>query len=254
MRDLTGGVAGGVAALLGHQPGLDGELVEGAGEVEALAEAATQALQLGRLGRVLDALGDDLQVEEVGDAQDGVGEGGLLGTPQQPVHERLGQLEGVHRQVAQVGERRAASKSSRCTARVCMAVSNTRTPARPAVLAAYMAMSASRSSRSGSSSPPRASRTPTLALASTSRPDTVTGLRRMAAIRSPRATASPSSATSGTSTANSPPPSRAARSPGPRQPRSCSATTRRTSSPEEWPRLSLIVLKSSRSSSSRAGD
>ena len=149
--------------------------------------------------------------------------------------------------------RSAASKSRRCTARVCMAVSNTRTPARPAVLAAYMAMSASRSSRSGSSSPPRASRTPTPALASTSRPDTVTGLRRMAAIRSPRATASPSSATSGTSTANSSPPSRAARSPGPRQPRSRSATTRRTSSPEEWPRLSLIVLKSSRSSRSRAG-
>ena len=149
--------------------------------------------------------------------------------------------------------RSAASKSRRCTARVCMAVSNTRTPARPAVLAAYMAMSASRSSRSGSSSPPRASRTPTLARASTSRPDTVTGLRRMAAIRSPRTTASPSSATSGTSTANSSPPSRAARSPGPRQPRSRSATTRRTSSPEEWPRLSLIVLKSSRSSRSRAG-
>src|ERR671911_92016 len=106
--------------------------------------------------------------------------------------------------------RRAASKSRRCTARVCMAVSNTRTPARPAVLAAYMAMSASRGGRSGPSSPPRAGRTPTLARASTSRPDTVTGVRRMAASRSPRATASPSSATRGTSTANSSPPRRGA--------------------------------------------
>src|SRR5215204_4332805 len=88
-----------------------------------------------------------------------------------------------------------------------MAVSNTRTPARPAVLAAYMAMSASRSSRSGSSSPPRASRTPTLARARTSRPDTVTGVRRTAASRSPRVTASASSATWGRSTANSSPPS-----------------------------------------------
>jgi hypothetical protein len=69
-----------MAALLGHQQGLDGELVEGAGEVEALAEAAAEALQLGRLGRVLDALGNDLEVEEVGDAQDGVGSAGR--TPQ----------------------------------------------------------------------------------------------------------------------------------------------------------------------------
>ena len=52
-----------MAALLGHQQGLDGELVERAGEVEALAEAAAEALQLGRLGRVLDALGDDLECE-----------------------------------------------------------------------------------------------------------------------------------------------------------------------------------------------
>jgi len=80
-----------VAALLGDQQGLDGELVEGAGEVEALAEAAAQALQLGRLGRVLDALGDDLEVEEVGDAQDGVGEGGLLG----PAQRRL-EVEALH--------------------------------------------------------------------------------------------------------------------------------------------------------------
>jgi hypothetical protein len=61
------------------------------------AEAAAKPLELGHLGRVLDALGDDLEAEEVGDAQDGVGEGGLLGPAQQPVDERLGQLEGCPR-------------------------------------------------------------------------------------------------------------------------------------------------------------
>jgi hypothetical protein len=36
---------GHVAALLGHRQGLDGELVEGAGEVEALAVGAAEAGQ-----------------------------------------------------------------------------------------------------------------------------------------------------------------------------------------------------------------
>jgi len=60
--------------------------------VEALAEAAAKALQLGRLGGVLDALGDDLEVEEVGDAQDGVGEGGLSAPRSSPSTNGLASL------------------------------------------------------------------------------------------------------------------------------------------------------------------
>jgi len=71
--------------------------------MEALAEAAAETLQLPRLGLLLDSLGDHLEVEQVGDAQDGVGQGRLLDPEQQPVHERLGQLEGVHGQAARVG-------------------------------------------------------------------------------------------------------------------------------------------------------
>jgi hypothetical protein len=59
-------------------------------------------------GRGAALLGDHLEVQEVGDAQDGVGRGRLLGPEQQAVHERLGQLEGVHGQAAQVGQGRVA--------------------------------------------------------------------------------------------------------------------------------------------------
>ena len=90
--------------MLGEEEGLDGELVEGAGEVEALAVGAAEAGQLGRLGLLLDALGDDPEVEEVGDAEDGGGQGRLPGPAQEAVDERLGQLEDVDGQVLEVGQ------------------------------------------------------------------------------------------------------------------------------------------------------
>src|SRR5829696_5719787 len=97
-----------VTGLLGHEQGLDGELVEGPGEMEALAVGAAEAGQLKGLGLLLDALGDHPQAEEVGDAEDGVGQGRLLGPIQQAVHERLGQLEDVDGEVAEIGQGRVA--------------------------------------------------------------------------------------------------------------------------------------------------
>jgi hypothetical protein len=74
------GARAGAAGLLGDQEGLDGELVEG----------AAQAVQLQGLGVVLDALGDHLEAEQVGDAQDDAGQGRLLGPAQQAVRNGWG--------------------------------------------------------------------------------------------------------------------------------------------------------------------
>src|SRR5918994_6421400 len=147
-----------VAVLLGDQQGLDGELVERAGEVEALAVGAAQAGQLQGLGLVLDALGDHPQAEEVGDAQDGVGQGLLLGPAEQAVHERLGQLEDVNGQVAQVGQGRVAGAEvveARWTPRA-------RRPTRRSSLASWSVASTLSviSSISWSGSRPEASRAP----------------------------------------------------------------------------------------------
>jgi hypothetical protein len=61
-------------------------------------------VQLQRLGLLLDALGDHLEAEEVRDAEDGPGQGGLLGAQEEAVHERPGQLDDVDGQGAEAGE------------------------------------------------------------------------------------------------------------------------------------------------------
>jgi hypothetical protein len=72
--------------------------------VEALAEGAAEALQLAGLGLLLDAHGDHLEADQVGDAEDGVGQGRLLGPVEQAVDERLGQLQRVHGEALEVGQ------------------------------------------------------------------------------------------------------------------------------------------------------
>ena len=79
-----------------------------------------------------------------------------------------------------------------------------------------------------------------------------TGSCSAARMRSATSVASFGSSSSSMSTANSSPPSRAAVSPARRQLVSRSLTITSSSSPAEWPRLSLTVLKSSRSMNSTA--
>ena len=121
----------------------------------------------------------------------------------------------------------------------------------PDCLAWYMAMSALRSSTSGSSPPCRPVVRPMLAPMNTSRPSTRYGLASSVSIR-PATCAAYASSVSSSSTANSSPPRRAVVSAGRSAAGSRRATWTSRSSPAWWPRLSLMVLKSSRSTKSTA--
>src|SRR5581483_6032353 len=75
------------------------------GEQEALAELAPERAQRVELLGGLDALGCRLQVEGLGDVDDGAPEARVLGAPGDALHEGLVDLQEVDRQPPQVAER-----------------------------------------------------------------------------------------------------------------------------------------------------
>ncbi len=118
----------------------------------------------------------------------------------------------------------------------------------PADLARYMVMSALRSTSAGLRSPAGPSTTPMLPRTVSSRPSTLTGASSAFMMRA--ASSSTPCRVSGpvVSATNSSPPSLATISPGAvAQAWSRSATSTSSRSPAAWPRLSLTVLKPSRS-------
>src|SRR5829696_2445614 len=102
-RQVEPAVGKGPGQQLGHGP-----VVQRPGEPVALALLAAEGDQVGRLLGLLDALGHGVELEGVAELHDGVGQGGVLPTPADPVDERLVDLEDVDREAAQVAERRVA--------------------------------------------------------------------------------------------------------------------------------------------------
>mmetsp|Transcript_1043 Transcript_1043/g.2737 ORF Transcript_1043/g.2737 Transcript_1043/m.2737 type:complete len:227 (+) Transcript_1043:1417-2097(+) len=131
------------------------------------------------------------------------------------------------------------------------AASSTRS--RPSCLARYSATSARLNRASGGSPAPRARATPTLAVTFSGPAAVWKGRDAMASrSRSPRRCSASASAC-GQTTANSSPPRRTARSTGRSVSRRRSPMPLSTASPTAWPKLSLMRLKWSTSSSASTG-
>src|SRR5688572_8475359 len=81
---------------------------EGAGEEEALPTVAVLALEPVELGAVLDALGESLQSERLAQLDEAVDQRTRLVRVGDGVDERTIDLQRVHGELAQVGQRRVA--------------------------------------------------------------------------------------------------------------------------------------------------
>src|ERR1700722_6868901 len=101
---VDGGLGGGHAGELGDE-GLGGITIEGSGHEKALALGTTELHEPVELALVLDALGDDLEPEALGQADDGGDQGRAPGVRvDQRVDERLVDLEDVHRKALEGGQ------------------------------------------------------------------------------------------------------------------------------------------------------
>ena len=92
----------------GADQGLDARGGHRAADQEALPVAAAHLPQYLQLHRILDALRDHLDAEVPADLHDRAGQQGHRVIVPQPGHERRVDLDDVHRQPAQVGQRRVA--------------------------------------------------------------------------------------------------------------------------------------------------
>jgi len=91
--------------VLAHE-GLERRSLEWPGEVEALPHAAAQLSQGGDVPHLLDALGDDRQLEALGELEDRTHERFAASLGSEALDERAVDLERVYRKVLQQRERR----------------------------------------------------------------------------------------------------------------------------------------------------
>ena len=90
------------SGVVAFEEGVNSCGAEGPGEVVALAELAAELAEGGQLLGCLDAFGDRLQTERLGEGEDAPGQGGVLGAPGHAGDKGAVDLENVDREALQV--------------------------------------------------------------------------------------------------------------------------------------------------------